>query len=144
MYYFEDIINEIEENLTREIDINKLAKKATMSVYEFRRIFSFIAKISFGEYIRKRRLSLAALELCENKSNITEISIKYGYSSPSSFTRAFKEFHGISPLEVINGNRYDTGNVNDYFKAVVDFAYDIPELNQYIKSKIIKNDGEYE
>ena len=44
--------------------------------------------------------------------------------------------------EVIDGNRYDTGNVNDYFKAVVDFAYNLPELNQYIKSKIIKNDGD--
>jgi len=104
MYYFEDIIKEIEENLTREIDISKLAKKATMSVYEFRRIFSFIAKISFGEYIRKRRLSLAALELYQTKCNITEISLKYGYNSPSSFTRAFKEFHGISPAEVIGGN----------------------------------------
>lgn len=104
MYYFEDIIKEIEENLTSEIDVNKLAQKAAMSVYEFRRIFSFIAKISFGEYIRKRRLSLAALELYQTKCNITEISLKYGYNSPSSFTRAFKEFHGISPAEVIGGN----------------------------------------
>ena len=44
--------------------------------------------------------------------------------------------------EVINGNRYDTGNVDDYFKAIVDFAYNAPELNQYIKSKIIKNYGD--
>lgn len=104
MYYFEDIIKEIEDNLTSEIDVNKLAQKAAMSVYEFRRIFSFISKISFGEYIRKRRLSLAALELHQTKCNITEISLKYGYNSPSSFTRAFKEFHGISPAEVIGGN----------------------------------------
>lgn len=104
MYYFEDIIEEIEENITSEINIEKFAQKAAMSVYEFRRIFSFIAKISFGEYIRKRRLSLAALELYEKKSNITELSTKYGYNSPSSFTRAFKDFHGISPTEVINGN----------------------------------------
>ena len=98
------LIKEIENNLTNEIDVNKLAQKAAMSVYEFRRIFSFISKISFGEYIRKRRLSLAALELHQTKCNITEISLKYGYNSPSSFTRAFKEFHGISPAEVITGN----------------------------------------
>lgn len=39
LYYFEDIINEIEKNLSGEIDISKLAARANMSVYEFRRIF---------------------------------------------------------------------------------------------------------
>lgn len=104
MYYFENIIDEIENNITENIDVKSLAQKANMSVYEFRRIFTFITKISFGEYIRKRRLSLAALELYETKQSIADLSGKYGYDSPSSFSRAFKEFHGISPLEVVKGN----------------------------------------
>ena len=85
MYYFEDIIKEIENNLTNEIDVNKLAQKAAMSVYEFRRIFSFISKISFGEYIRKRRLSLAALELHQTKCNITEIRLQFPFLFHSCF-----------------------------------------------------------
>lgn len=104
MYYFEDIINEIEAQIGGEIDIAKLAKMANMSVYEFRRIFSFVTKISFGEYVRKRRLSLAAPELFSGGIAITDAAAKYGYDSPSSFSRAFKEFHGISPSEVVAGN----------------------------------------
>lgn len=104
MYYFEDIIDEIEKNITEDINVNALAKKANMSVYEFRRIFTFITKIPFGEYVRKRRLSLAALELYESSETVTSLSIKYGYDSPSSFSRAFKEFHGISPSDVLHGN----------------------------------------
>lgn len=104
MYYYEDIIKEIEANLHAEINVGDLAKKANMSIYEFRRIFSFVAGISFGEYVRKRKLSHSALELYQKKMNVTEISKKYGYDSPSSFSRAFKDFHGISPSDVISGN----------------------------------------
>ncbi|MBE6769678.1 MAG: helix-turn-helix domain-containing protein [Ruminococcaceae bacterium] len=100
MYFFEDVIEEIEKNILNDIDIDVLAKKSNMSVYEFRRIFSFLAKIPVSEYIRKRRLSLAALEMIEKKSSVTEIALKYGYDSASSFSRAFKEFHGVVPSEI--------------------------------------------
>lgn len=104
MTYFTDIINEIEENITNNIDVAKLAQKANMSVYEFRRIFTFITRVSFSEYIRRRRMSLAALELFEGNKTVAELADKYGYDAPSSFTRAFKDFHGIPPAEVMKGN----------------------------------------
>ena len=104
MKYFEDIINYIEEHITDDIDVKNLSAMANLSIYEFRRIFSFVTRIPFGEYIRKRRLSLAAVELYETKCTVGEIAGKYGYDSPSSFSRAFKEFHTISPLEVASGN----------------------------------------
>lgn len=104
MYYFKDIIDEIEKNITGEISIGELARKSNMSIYEFRRIFSFVAKIPFGEYVRKRRLSLAAVELYEKNHSITEVAAKYGYDSASSFARAFREFHGITPTDVVRNN----------------------------------------
>lgn len=103
MYYFEDIVREIENGIKGDIDAGKLAKKANMSVYEFRRVFSFIAKMSLGEYIRKRRLSLAAAELMDSTSTISRVAMDYGYDSPSSFSRAFKEFHGVAPTEIAKG-----------------------------------------
>lgn len=60
---FNSVIEYIEENLTEDIDISAMAKKAKMSIYEFRRVFSFVAGIPISEYIRKRRLSRAASEL---------------------------------------------------------------------------------
>ncbi len=104
MFYFEDVIEEIEKNITSDIDIDALSKKMNMSVYEFRRIFTFVTKIPLGEYIRKRRLSLAAVDMYGSDKSITHFAEKYGYDSPSSFTRAFKEFHSVSPAEVLNGN----------------------------------------
>lgn len=104
MYHFENVLDEIEKNIDRDIDVKDLAQKANLSVYEFRRIFSFITKISFGEYVRKRRLSLAAIELYKGKENVTNLAGKFGYDSPSAFSRAFKDFHGISPSGVIKGN----------------------------------------
>ena len=97
---FNQIIAYIESHLTEEIDIGILAEKAALSVYEFRRIFSFIAGVGVNEYIRHRRMSVAAERLLAGENSITELSSEYGYDSPSSFSRAFRDFHGVSPSEV--------------------------------------------
>ncbi|WHX90359.1 AraC family transcriptional regulator [Peribacillus simplex] len=89
----------IEENLTNEIDFKEVARLAYCSEYHFKRMFSFLAGISLSEYIRRRRLSLAAFELKDNNIKVIDIAIKYGYSSPDSFARAFQHLHGITPSE---------------------------------------------
>ncbi|MEC0273207.1 AraC family transcriptional regulator [Peribacillus frigoritolerans] len=89
----------IEENLTNEIDFKEVARLAYCSEYHFKRMFSFLAGISLSEYIRRRRLTLAAFELKNNNIKVIDIAIKYGYSSPDSFARAFQHLHGITPSE---------------------------------------------
>ncbi|CAH0154022.1 AraC family transcriptional regulator [Peribacillus simplex] len=89
----------IEENLTNEIDFKEVARLAYCSEYHFKRMFSFLAGISLSEYIRRRRLTLAAFELRDNNIKVIDIAIKYGYSSPDSFARAFQHLHGITPSE---------------------------------------------
>ncbi|MFD9625488.1 AraC family transcriptional regulator [Peribacillus muralis] len=89
----------IEENLTNEIDFKEVARLAYCSEYHFKRMFSFLAGISLSEYIRRRRLTLAAFELKDNSIKVIDIAIKYGYSSPDSFARAFQQLHGITPSE---------------------------------------------
>jgi len=89
----------IEENLTNEIDFKEVARIAYCSEYHFKRMFSFLAGISLSEYIRRRRLTLAAFELKDNNMKVIDIAIKYGYSSPDSFARAFQHLHGITPSE---------------------------------------------
>ncbi|ANB58755.1 helix-turn-helix domain protein [Anoxybacillus sp. B7M1] len=93
----------IEANLTAEIDFKEAAKLALCSEYHFKRMFSFLSGIPLSEYIRRRRLTLAALELKESKAKIIDIALKYGYSSPDSFARAFQGLHGITPSEARNG-----------------------------------------
>ena len=87
----------IEENLTEELEIRDIAKKAFLSPFYFQRIFGVMCGISVGEYIRGRRLSLAGEELARSDAKVIDIAAKYGYDSPDSFNRAFQRFHGISP-----------------------------------------------
>ncbi|TKC18942.1 AraC family transcriptional regulator [Robertmurraya kyonggiensis] len=92
-------LNYIEENLTNEIDYMEVARTACCSEYHFKRMFSFLAGIPLSEYIRRRRLTLAAFELQQSDLRIIDIAIKYGYSSADAFTRAFQQLHGITPSE---------------------------------------------
>ena len=87
----------MEENLTEDIDINKIAEKAYVSSFYFQKIFHVLCGFTVGEYIRNRRLSLAAQELCSTPIKVIDAALKYGYDSPDSFARAFTRFHGISP-----------------------------------------------
>ena len=100
----------VEDNLTGEIDHNMLAKIACCSSNNFYRMFSFITDTSLSEYIRRRRLTLAALELQISDIKIVDLAHKFGYDSPVSFSRAFLALHGVTPTEA----RADGVNLKAY------------------------------
>lgn len=87
----------IEDNLTEDMDINDIAGKAYVSSFYFQKIFHVLCGFTVGEYIRNRRLTLAAQELCSTNIKVIDVALKYRYESPDSFTRAFTKFHGITP-----------------------------------------------
>lgn len=87
----------IEDNLTEDLEIPEIAKRAYVSPFYFQRIFAALCGIGVGEYIRNRRLTLAGEELLSTDRKIIDIAARYGYESPDSFNRAFQRFHGISP-----------------------------------------------
>ncbi|SDC67102.1 AraC family transcriptional regulator [Shouchella lonarensis] len=89
----------IEENIAQNIDFEEVARRALCSEYHFKRMFSFLAGITLSEYIRRRRLTLAAFELNQGNVRVVDVAVKYGYSSPDAFTRAFQSVHGVTPSE---------------------------------------------
>jgi len=89
----------IESNLDGDIDFEKVAQLACCSEYHFRRMFSLLSGIPLSEYIRRRRLSQAALELRYSTIKVIDVAIKYGYDSPDAFSRAFQALHGVTPTE---------------------------------------------
>jgi len=98
----EEVLQYIEENITTDIACDVLAQKMSLSLYEFRRIFSFMVGCPISEYIRKRRLSLAACEiLTAEKVDLLALSEKYQYANQSAFTKAFKAYHGCSPSDFV-------------------------------------------
>lgn len=91
-------IDYIEENLDKEISYDEAAHIACCSTYYFQRIFSYVSGVSLSEYIRRRKMTQAAFELQRTDNKVIDVAHKYGYSSPTSFNRAFQSVHGIAPI----------------------------------------------
>lgn len=96
----QNAIDYIEEHLTEPIDYEQLAKVAFSSSYHFQRVFGIMCGFTLGEYIRKRRLTLAGNDLINAKMKVIDVALKYGYETSESFSRAFQKFHGIMPSQV--------------------------------------------
>lgn len=90
-------IDYIEANLKGELDIDQAARVACSSRYHFQRMFFAMFGITPADYVRKRRLTLAAKEIVASDLRIIDIALAYGYDSPNAFTRAFRSVHGINP-----------------------------------------------
>lgn len=95
-------INYIEEHLSDTIDYEELSKIACCSTYHFQRMFGYMADVPLAEYIRRRRMSRAAVDLQSGSEKIIDVALKYGYDSPTAFNRAFQNVHGIAPSLVKN------------------------------------------
>jgi len=89
----------IEEHLTEPLDYEQLGRIACCSSYHYQRMFAYMAGIPLTEYVRRRRMSLAAVDL-QSGERVIDVAGKYGYSSPTAFNRAFRAFHGLAPSEV--------------------------------------------
>ena len=92
-------IDYMEQNLTETLDIKDIAEKAALSPFYYQRIFGALCGMTVGEYIRARRMTLAAQELAGSGIRVIDAAIKYGYDSPDSFAKAFQRFHGITPSQ---------------------------------------------
>ena len=100
--WIEDIqesIDFIEANLTENLDIEVIAGKAALSPFYYQRIFWALCGMTVGEYIRARRMTLAAQELNRKDIKVIDVAVKYGYDSPDSFAKTFQKFHGITPSQ---------------------------------------------
>jgi AraC family transcriptional regulator len=87
----------LEKNIEKDLSPVDISGKANTTPFHFQRMFSIITGVPLAEYIRKRRLTLAAQELVSKNSSIVDVALKYGYATQASFTRAFNHFHGFSP-----------------------------------------------
>lgn len=87
----------IETHLDERINYEEVAKTACCSAYHFQRMFAFITDVPLSEYIRRRRLTIAAFELQCSDVKVIDVALKYGYESPEAFSRAFKALHGVMP-----------------------------------------------
>ncbi|MCG8463822.1 MAG: AraC family transcriptional regulator, partial [Xanthomonadales bacterium] len=87
----------IEVRLHGELSLEDVAGVARCSKYHFQRVFYAAFQVTCAEYIRRRRLTLAAVALMNSDQSIAGIALNFGYDSPNAFTRAFRNVHGVNP-----------------------------------------------
>lgn len=101
------IIDYVEHHLQREeepVDSGEVALLAGCSYQFFQKVFSYLNGFSFADYIRFRKMTLAGYDLKSKNIKVIHVSYKYGYDSPTSFAKAFKQFHGVSPKDARAGH----------------------------------------
>lgn len=96
-------IEYIETHLLEELHMPAIANVAGTSESEIQKTFYALTGISIVEYVRRRRLTLAGFELQKREKSVLEVALEYGYTSPDSFTRAFRQMHGTTPSAVKKG-----------------------------------------
>lgn len=128
-----EITEYIDKHLEDKISYEMLARMLGVNEYTMQRIFSMLTNISIAEYIRKRRLSQAGFDLYGKKQKIIDIAIKYQYSSPTTFARAFKQFHGINPSQINKKTKlknYPKITFNESIKVTTELEYEIISLQE--------------
>lgn len=129
----QDAISYIEKNITENLTIEDIAKRAFVSPFYFQKGFAMLCGFTVAEYTRQRRLTLAGSELVSTENKIVDIAIKYGYDSPDSFTKAFTRFHGVTPTAV----RKDGAMIKSFAPLKIKFALEGGYIMDY---KIIEKE----
>src|SRR6478752_1137145 len=93
------LVDLVEEHLTEELDLEGLAAGIGTTEYHLRRMFSSLAGMPLSEYVRRRRMTVAAADVIED-GDLLGISVRYGYASTEAFGRAFRSVHGASPGDI--------------------------------------------
>ena len=121
-------VDYMEEHLDRPMKMTKIAEVSYLSERTLAELFCSMTGMPVMDYIRKRRLSLAAEDILHTEEKILDISYKYGYESQEGFSRAFRRFHGISPqqLRKMGGDyttveyvRFVNNNVVAWFRNIL-------------------------
>ena len=141
------VVDYIEEHIAEDMDMSEVAKIVCCGAYQFGRIFSYVVGVSLSEYIRRRRLSLAAVELQSGDAKVIDVAMKYGYESPDAFARAFGAMHGITPREACNPGvklrLYPRIRFHITIKGEQDMQYRIVEMPQFTVVGVVKNFGRW-
>jgi AraC family transcriptional regulator len=94
------LVDLVEEHLTEDLDVNGLARALGTTEYHLRRMFSSLAGMPLSEYVRRRRMTVAAAAVVRGEDDLLSIAVRHGYGSTEAFGRAFRAVHGAGPGDV--------------------------------------------
>ncbi|MBU2671040.1 AraC family transcriptional regulator [Actinoplanes bogorensis] len=94
------LVDLVEENLTEDFDVHAAARSLGTTEHHLRRMFSSLAGMPLSEYVRRRRMTVAAADVVRGKRDLLHIAVRHGYGSSEAFGRAFRAVHGAGPADV--------------------------------------------
>src|SRR4051794_23276076 len=94
------LVDLVEESLTGDFDVKDVARTLGTTEYHLRRMFSSLAGMPLSEYVRRRRMTVAAADVVRSEQDLLSIAVRHGYGSTEAFGRAFRAVHGVGPGEV--------------------------------------------
>ncbi|MEU4769988.1 AraC family transcriptional regulator [Actinosynnema sp. NPDC023794] len=97
------LVDLVEEHLGEEFDVDELARTLGTTGYHLRRMFSSLAGMPLSEYVRRRRMTVAAADVVRGEGDLLDIAVRHGYGSSEAFGRAFRAVHGANPGDVRRG-----------------------------------------
>lgn len=130
----QNAIDFMEERLLEDVSIEEIASQANASPFHFQRTFAILTDITVGEYLRRRRLTLAAEELSRTNNKIIDLAYKYGYDTPEAFSKAFRKQHGVTPSDVRKG----LGKLQSYSRLVIQVSLKGADP---VKYRIVEKEG---
>ena len=98
----QDLIAWIDEHIDQPLNIDVVAKKSGYSKWYLQRMFRTVTHQTLGDYIRQRRLLLAAVELRTTERPIFDIAMDLGYVSQQTFSRVFRRQSPLVPWSVVS------------------------------------------
>lgn len=93
------LVDLVEDSLTDDLDVARLATALGTTEHHLRRMFSSLAGMPLSEYVRRRRMTVAAAEVVDGQGDLLAVAVRYGYGSAEAFGRAFRAVHGVNPGE---------------------------------------------
>ncbi|WP_416901697.1 AraC family transcriptional regulator [Micromonospora echinospora] len=93
------LVDHVEKHLTEELDLDRLTRNLGTTEYHLRRMFSSLAGMPLSEYVRRRRMTVAAADVVSGEDDLLSIAVRHGYGSTEAFGRAFRAVHGAGPSE---------------------------------------------
>jgi len=128
-------IDYIEKHLDQPLKHEEIAKIAYCSKFHYQRMFYMLTGVTLADYIRKRRLTVAAQELAASQIKVIDAAFKYGYNTPESFSKAFSRLHGISPSQAREKGRtlraFPRLSFHIQIKGVEDMNYKVVEKESF-------------
>ncbi|GAA2349435.1 AraC family transcriptional regulator [Dactylosporangium salmoneum] len=94
------LVDLVEESLTEDFDVKDVARTLGTTEYHLRRMFSSLAGMPLSEYVRRRRMTVAAADVVRGEEDLLTIAVRHGYGSTEAFGRAFRAVHGAGPGDV--------------------------------------------